>query len=128
MRSYGAEVILTPAKKTIEYSRELAGDMAANQGYFMLNQFANADNYGMHYKTTGPEIWRDTKGAVSHFVSAMGTTGTIMGVFQISKRTKFCHSNNWNSAYRGFIHSWNQEMVAGVSSKNIRSNESRSGH
>ena len=85
MRAYGAEVILTPAEKTIEYSRELAEDMAANQGYFMLNQFANPDNYGMHYKTTGPEIWKDTDGKVTHFVSAMGTTGTIMGVSKYLK-------------------------------------------
>lgn len=85
MKAYGAEVILTPAEKTIEYSRELAEEMAANEGYFMLNQFANPDNYGMHYKTTGPEIWRDTDGQITHFVSAMGTTGTIMGVSRYLK-------------------------------------------
>lgn len=85
MEAYGAKVILTPAKKTIEYSRTLAEEMATNEGYFMLNQFANADNYSQHYKTTGPEIWRDTKGEVTHFVSAMGTTGTIMGVSRYLK-------------------------------------------
>lgn len=85
MEAYGAKVILTPAAKTIEYSRELAEEMAAKQGYFMLNQFANADNFKMHYQTTGPEIWRDTKGEVTHFVSAMGTTGTIMGVSRFLK-------------------------------------------
>ncbi len=85
MEAYGARVILTPASKTIEYSRELAESMAAQEGYFILNQFANADNYGMHYKTTGPEIWRDTEGNVTHFVSAMGTTGTIMGVSRFLK-------------------------------------------
>jgi len=85
MEAYGARVILTPASKTIEYSRELAESMAAQDGYFILNQFANADNYGMHYKTTGPEIWRDTQGNVTHFVSAMGTTGTIMGVSRYLK-------------------------------------------
>lgn len=85
MKAYGAEVLLTPAAKTIEYSRELAEEMAANQDYFILNQFGNADNYGAHYKTTGPEIWRDTDGAVTHFVSAMGTTGTIMGVSKYLK-------------------------------------------
>ncbi|MEM9338384.1 MAG: cysteine synthase CysM [Bacteroidota bacterium] len=85
MQAYGAEVILTPAKKTIEYSRELAEKMAKEEGYFMLNQFANADNYGMHYRTTGPEIWKDTNGEVTHFVSAMGTTGTIMGVSRYLK-------------------------------------------
>jgi S-sulfo-L-cysteine synthase (O-acetyl-L-serine-dependent) len=85
MEAYGAKVILTPSAKTIEYSRELAEKMAAEDGYFMLNQFGNADNYQMHYKTTGQEIWRDTNGTVTHFVSAMGTTGTIMGVSRALK-------------------------------------------
>ena len=85
MRAYGAEVILTPAEKTIEYSREHAESLAAQDGYFMLNQFANPDNWGMHYKTTGPEIWRDTEGKITHFVSSMGTTGTIMGVSRYLK-------------------------------------------
>jgi cysteine synthase B len=85
MEAYGAKVILTPAARTIEYSRQLAEEMAKNQGYFMLDQFANPDNFTMHSKTTGPEIWRDTKGLVTHFVSAMGTTGTIMGVSRFLK-------------------------------------------
>ncbi|MCB0664181.1 MAG: cysteine synthase CysM [Saprospiraceae bacterium] len=85
MKAYGAEVILTPSEKTIEYSRELADEMVAEKGYFSLNQFANPDNYGMHYRTTGPEIWNDTKGKITHFVSAMGTTGTIMGVSRYLK-------------------------------------------
>lgn len=85
MEAYGAKVILTPSARTIEYSREVAEEMAAKEGFFMLNQFANPDNYGMHYKTTGPEIWRDTTGTVTHFVSAMGTTGTIMGVSRFLK-------------------------------------------
>lgn len=85
MEAYGATVILTPAARTIEYSRELAEEMASKEGYYMLDQFANEDNYNMHYQTTGPEIWRDTQGKVSHFVSAMGTTGTIMGVSRYLK-------------------------------------------
>ena len=85
MKAYGAEVILTPAEGTIEYSREQAEKMARDDGYYMLNQFANADNWGMHYRTTGPEIWNDTKGEITHFVSAMGTTGTIMGVSRYLK-------------------------------------------
>jgi len=85
MKAYGAEVILTPAEKTIEYSRELAEEMAEEHGFFQLNQFGNPDNYRMHEKTTGPEIWRDTKGKITHFVSAMGTTGTIMGVSRYLK-------------------------------------------
>ena len=85
MKAYGADVILTPADKTIEYSRELAEEMALKDGYYLLNQFANEDNYKMHYRTTGPEIWNDTQGKVTHFVSAMGTTGTIMGVSRYLK-------------------------------------------
>lgn len=85
MKAYGAEVILTPGDKTIEYSRRLAQEMSDEEGYFQLNQFANADNYKMHEKTTGPEIWRDTDGEITHFVSAMGTTGTIMGVSRYLK-------------------------------------------
>jgi len=84
MKAYGAELILTPADKTIEYARQVAQEMSED-GYHMLNQFANPDNYGMHYRTTGPEIWRDTQGGVTHFVSAMGTTGTIMGVSRFLK-------------------------------------------
>ena len=85
MRAYGAEVILTPAEKTIEYSREYAQSLADQDGYFMLNQFGNPDNWGIHYKTTGPEIWKDTQGEITHFVSSMGTTGTIMGVSRYLK-------------------------------------------
>lgn len=85
MRAYGAEVVLTPAARTIEHSRELALTMVREQGFVMLDQFANPDNYLAHERTTGPEIWRDTAGDVSHFVSAMGTTGTIMGVSRYLK-------------------------------------------
>lgn len=80
MRAYGAKVILTPAGDGIEGSRDYAEMKVAKEGFFMLNQFANPDNWKAHYKTTGPEIWRDTDQSVTHFVSAMGTTGTIMGV------------------------------------------------
>lgn len=85
MKAYGATVILTDPDKNIEHSREVADEMVAKEGYFMLNQFANPDNYGMHYRTTGPEIYRDTKGQITHFVSSMGTTGTIMGVSMFLK-------------------------------------------
>jgi cysteine synthase B len=79
MRAYGAEVILTDSDRGIEGSRDVAFQMRDEKGYVLLNQFENDDNWRAHYKTTGPEIWRDTKGEVTHFVSAMGTTGTIMG-------------------------------------------------
>jgi cysteine synthase B len=85
MEAYGAEVILTKAEGTIEYSRTVAEEMAATGEYYMLNQFGNPDNYKQHYKTTGPEIWKDTDGKITHFVSAMGTTGTIMGVSRYLK-------------------------------------------
>ena len=80
MKAYGAEVILTPADKGIEESRDLAEKLNKERGYFLLNQFENPDNWKAHYKTTGPEIWKNTNGEITHFVSAMGTTGTIMGV------------------------------------------------
>ena len=85
MKAYGADVILTPAEKTIEYSREYAEYLVKKEGYLMLNQFANPDNWRAHYKTTGPEIWRDTNQKVTHFVSSMGTTGTIMGTSRFLK-------------------------------------------
>ncbi len=80
MQAYGAEVILTSADAGIEGSRDLAIKLNKEKGYFLLNQFENPDNWKAHYKTTGPEIWKDTHGEITHFVSAMGTTGTIMGV------------------------------------------------
>jgi cysteine synthase B len=80
MQSYGAEVLLTSAEKGIEGARDVALALKNTKGYFMLNQFENEDNWKAHYTTTGPEIWKDTDGEITHFVSAMGTTGTIMGV------------------------------------------------
>ena len=79
MEAFGAKVILTPASGGIEGSRDYAEIKVKEEGFYMLDQFANPDNWKAHYLTTGPEIWRDTKGSVTHFVSAMGTTGTIMG-------------------------------------------------
>jgi cysteine synthase B len=79
MRAYGAKVTLTSAKDGIIGSRDYADKKVVEDGYIMLNQFANEDNWKAHYKTTGPEIWNDTNGTVTHFIAAMGTTGTIMG-------------------------------------------------
>ena len=79
MRAYGAKVTLTPSDVGIEGARDYAETKVNNEGYIMLNQFANNDNWQAHYKTTGPEIWNDTQGEITHFVSSMGTTGTIMG-------------------------------------------------
>ena len=79
MRAYGAEIILTPQKGGMEAARDLAEKMVRERKGTMLDQFANPDNPLVHYETTGPEIWRDTDGRITHFVSSMGTTGTIMG-------------------------------------------------
>jgi S-sulfo-L-cysteine synthase (O-acetyl-L-serine-dependent) len=85
MKAFGAELILTPKSAGIEYSRDLADQMQAEGKGRVLDQFANPDNPRIHYETTGPEIWADTSGEVTHFVSAMGTTGTITGVSRYLK-------------------------------------------
>jgi cysteine synthase B len=85
MQAYGAKVTLTNAAGGMETAIDYATAQVANGGYLMLNQFANPDNYLAHYRTTGPEIWKDTNGQVTHFISSMGTTGTIMGVSRFLK-------------------------------------------
>ena len=88
MRAYGAELLLTPKAGGMEYARDLAEKMQREGKGRVLDQFANADNPRIHYETTGPEIWEDTAGQVTHFVSAMGTTGTITGV------ARYLHEKN----------------------------------
>lgn len=85
MKAYGAEIILTPAKGSMEGAIDLARAMEARGEGRILDQFANPDNPLAHYEGTGPEIWRDTQGAITHFVSSMGTTGTIMGTSKYLK-------------------------------------------
>ena len=85
MEAFGAKVTLTSAAGSMEEAIDYAHAQVAKGGFLMLNQFANPDNYGAHYRTTGPEIWKDTAGGVTHFVSSMGTTGTIMGVSRFLK-------------------------------------------
>ena len=85
MKAFGAELILTPKSAGMEYARDLAGQMEKAGKGRVLDQFANADNPRSHYESTGPEIWADTGGRVTHFVSAMGTTGTITGVSRFLK-------------------------------------------
>ncbi len=118
MEAYGAKVILTPSEKTIEYSRKLAEEMAATGEYTMLNQFGNVDNYGAHYKTTGPEIWRDTEGRITHFVSAMGTTGTIMGVSKYLKEqnpeVEIVGTQPTDGSKIPGIRRWSPEMVPDI--------------
>ncbi|AOJ99664.1 cysteine synthase CysM [Burkholderia vietnamiensis] len=85
MAAYGAEIILTPVKGGMELARDLAEQMQREGKGVILDQFGNPDNPVAHYESTGPEIWRDTEGRVTHFVSAMGTTGTIMGTSRYLK-------------------------------------------
>jgi cysteine synthase B len=85
MKAFGAELILTPKSGGMEYARDLAEQMKRDGKGVVLDQFANADNPRIHYETTGPEIWADTHGKITHFVSAMGTTGTITGVARFLK-------------------------------------------
>ena len=85
MKAFGAELILTPKSAGMEYARDLAEQMQRDGKGRVLDQFANPDNPRIHYETTGPEIWADTQGRITHFVSAMGTTGTITGVSRFLK-------------------------------------------
>jgi len=85
MKAFGAELVLTPKSGGMEYARDLAEQMVQQGKGRVLDQFANRDNPRIHYETTGPEIWADTKGKITHFVSAMGTTGTITGVSRFLK-------------------------------------------
>ena len=120
MRAYGAELILTPASAGgMEYARDLAMQMQARGEGRVLDQFANPDNPRAHYQSTGPEIWRDTGGRLTHFVSAMGTTGTIMGVgrylreqragvhiigAQPSEGSQIAGIRKWSAAYQPKIY------------------------
>ncbi|MBI2772105.1 MAG: cysteine synthase CysM [Burkholderiales bacterium] len=88
MKAFGAELVLTPKSGGMEYARDLAENMQKEGKGRVLDQFANADNPRIHYETTGPELWADTKGGITHFVSAMGTTGTITGVSRFLKEKK----------------------------------------
>jgi len=122
MQAYGAEVILTSADNGIEGSRDFAIKLHNEKGYFMLNQFENPDNWKAHYETTGPEIWKDTHGEITHFVSAMGTTGTIMGV------STFLKEKNKNIEIVGVqptdnskipgIRKWSEEYLPKIFDKN----------
>ena len=85
MKAYGAELVLTPKDGSMELARDVATKMAAEGEGIVLDQFANQDNPLAHYESTGPEIWRDTDGKITHFVASMGTTGTIMGVSRFLK-------------------------------------------
>jgi cysteine synthase B len=119
MKAYGAELILTPRSGGMEYARDLADKMVAQGKGRMLDQFANPDNPRIHYETTGPEIWAQTGGRVTHFVSAVGTTGTIIGVARFLKEqnpavrivsvppaegARIAGTRKWPQAYRPKIY------------------------
>lgn len=89
MKAYGAEVTLTESDRGMEASRDYAEQKVKTHGYVMLDQFSNDDNWKSHYKTTGPEIWNDTNHEITHFVSSMGTTGTLMGVSTYLKEQNY---------------------------------------
>lgn len=118
MRAYGAEVILTSKELGIEGSRDYALELKYKKGYFRLNQFDNPDNSKAHYKTTGPEIWRDTEGEVTHFIAAMGTTGTIMGVSDFlkekNKAIKIIGAQPKEGAKIPGIRKWPQEYLPAI--------------
>ena len=118
MKAYGAKVILTPKEVGMEGSRDYALKLKYKKGYFRLNQFDNTDNSKAHYKTTGPEIWRDTEGEVTHFVAAMGTTGTIMGVSDYlkeqNKEIQIVGAQPVDGAKIPGIRKWPQEYLPAI--------------
>lgn len=118
MRAYGAKVILTDPELGIEGSRDYALKLKYKKGYFRLNQFDNTDNSKAHYKTTGPEIWKDTEGEVTHFVAAMGTTGTIMGVSDYlkeqNKNIQIIGAQPTDDAKIPGIRKWPQEYLPAI--------------
>ncbi|WP_341222192.1 cysteine synthase CysM [Polaribacter atrinae] len=118
MRAYGAKVILTPADKGIEGAIDYALKLKYKKGYFRLNQFDNFDNPKAHFNTTGPEIWKDTEGEVTHFVSAMGTTGTITGVSDYlklqNKNITIIGAQPTEGAKIPGIRKWSEEYIPAI--------------
>ncbi len=120
MAAFGAELILTPATSGgMEYARDLAMQMQAEGKGRVLDQFANPDNPRAHYETTGPEIWRDTDGRITHFVSAMGTTGTIMGVGRFLKERNPAIADHRRAAGRGLADSGHPQMAGRLPAEDL---------
>jgi len=124
MLAYGAKIILVTEKQGMEGARDLAIEMQEKNKGLVLNQFANNDNVEAHYKTTGPEIWKDTKGKVTHFVASMGTTGTIVGTAEYLKsmnpKIKIIGVQPEEGASIPGIRKWPKEYVPKIfSDKNI---------
>ena len=121
MKAYGAELILTPASKGgMEHARDVAAEMHARGEGRVLDQFANPDNPRAHYETTGPEIWRDTDGRITHFVSAMGTTGTIMGAGRFLKEQNRGHHDRRGAAGRGLADPRHPQVGRGIPAAHLR--------
>jgi cysteine synthase B len=118
MKAYGAEVVLTDKKKGIEGSRDVAELLEKEKGYFRLNQFENENNWKAHYKTTGPEVWEDSEKQITHFVSAMGTTGTIMGTStylkEKSKQINIVGVHPKDGAKIPGIRKWSEDYVPSI--------------
>lgn len=123
MKAYGAEVIRTPSNIGIEGSRDLAIKLQKEKGYTLLNQFENHDNWKAHYKTTGPELWRNTNGEITHFVSAMGTTGTITGTATFlkekSKDITIIGAQPTDGSRIPGIRKWSPEYVPGIFKRSL---------
>ena len=117
MKAFGAELILTPRSGGMEYARDLAEQMQKDGKGVVLDQFANPDNPRIHYETAGPEIWKDTGGGITHFVSAMGTTGTITGVSRFLREARRCGSS---ARSRGGLAPGHPQVAAGVLAEDLR--------
>ncbi len=120
MKAFGAELVLTPKSGGMEYARDLALQMQSDGKGRVLDQFANADNPQSHYDTTGPEIWRDTEGQITHFVSAMGTTGTITGVSRYMKEQNAAVRIVGAQPAEGSRIPGHPQMARGLSAENLR--------
>jgi len=122
MRAFGAKVTLTPESGGMEAAIDYARNKVENEGYVSLDQFNNHDNPNMHYRTTGPEIYRDTEGEITHFVSAMGTTGTIMGVSRFLKEQnehiKIIGAQPADNAKIPGIRKWPEAYLPGIFDRN----------
>jgi cysteine synthase B len=120
MKAFGAELMLTPKSGGMEYARDLAENMQREGKGRVLDQFANPDNPRIHYETTGPELWEQTGGRITHFVSAMGTTGTITGVSRYLKEKNPAIQIIGAQPHEGLAHSRHPQMAAGIFAQDLR--------
>ena len=119
MKAFGAELVLVTQKEGMEGARDLADKMEREGKGKVLNQFSNPDNPRAHYEGTGPEIWRDTEGKITHFVSSMGTTGTIMGVSRYLKEKSSEDPDRRRAAVRGFADPRHPRLAQGIPAEDL---------